>query len=287
MIRRAAACLLLLAAPAHADDEPAGRDFPKTLTLDEPGIDDEVSLPTAIRIHHAAIGAMRAFTETDLGVEIDKRLTGRLDLQVNGAYSAFDHAGPANGYGWQNLVLTTKFVALDDRDTETIATIGLAREFGRTGAAGVGAADTGSTTPTLYAGQGLGAADVSSWLRPVALTATLGYALPDTVRLARQVQFGASLQYSLGYLPALPEAAQKLIPVVELTYALPAGGPNGADARRGFVAPGVFYAGDGFQLGIEALFPLTRASGGSVGVIAQLNLSFRALGLGALARPLF
>jgi hypothetical protein len=53
------------------------------------------------------------------------------------------------------------------------------------------------------------------------------------------------------------------------------------------LAPGLIYAGNGYQLAAEALLPLTRESGTGVGAIAQLNLSFSTLGLGSIAKPLF
>ncbi len=60
--------------------------------------------------------------------------------------------------------------------------------------------------------------------------------------------------------------AARLIPIVELTYSAPTS--DGGDARQGYVAPGLIYVGDGYQLAAEALLPLTRASGTGVGVIA-------------------
>jgi hypothetical protein len=137
--------VLLLAVSAatsvtHAQDPddagtPAGRDFPKTLTLDEPGIDDEMSLPTVSRIRHGG-GA-----QTALAVEIDKRITDRLDVQVNGGWQS-----DAAGDGWQDFELTTKYVALSRPATETLLTVGITRLFGHSGALRIGAAPVGGTT---------------------------------------------------------------------------------------------------------------------------------------------
>jgi len=279
-------------AAAHAqtpDDTgtSSGRDFPKTLTLDEPGIDDEMSLPTASRIRQGA-GA-----QTALAFEIDKRITERLDVQVNGGWQS-----DAAADGWQDFELTTKYVALSRPATETLLTVGITRLLGHSGALRIGAAPVSGTVPTLYLGQGFGATALPAALRPFAITATLGYLVPDRPRAAgvslpQQLQLGASVQYSLGTLAPLigaagwPDVAARLIPIVEFTYNAPTTDSAGSDARQGYLAPGVIYAGDGYQLAAEALLPLTQASGNGVGVIAQLNVSFRILELGRLARPLF
>jgi hypothetical protein len=85
MSYRAGAALVLgvlLPMPAAADQDPPGRDFPKTLIFDEPGIDDEISLPTFVTAPQD--GGGRA---TDLDVELDKRLTEKLSVQINIGYS--------------------------------------------------------------------------------------------------------------------------------------------------------------------------------------------------------
>ena len=296
-------------------DPDAGREFPKTLILDEPGIDDEISLPTVSSIGYGATPGGPGYVQNGVAFEIDKTITDRVDLQLTGGYldlvsqgagagaDAGAGAGGRRRDGWDDFALTSKWVVVQAPATETIATLGLTRSFGGTGAAQVGAARSGSTTPTLYFGQGLGTAPVAAALRPFAVTGTIGYEVPDDshagfgVRFPQTLQIAGSVQYSLSYLApwiaraGLPDgvgdAVARLIPIVEASYAIPTTDATGSDARQGFVAPGLIYAGDGYQLAAEALVPLTRASGSSVGVIAQLNLSFRAIGLGALARPLF
>jgi hypothetical protein len=162
----------------------------------------------------------------------------------------------------------------------------------------VGAETVGSTEPILYFGQGFGAAPLPDCLRPFALTGGLGYVWPDRTRqgvqkAVRSLQIGTSVQYSLGYLSAaiararLPRAAERMVAIVEITYADPVGADAAHDARQGFAAPGLIYAAEGYQLAAEAVLPLTRASGRGVGVIAQLNVSFARLGLRKLATDLW
>jgi hypothetical protein len=177
--------LVLLAWPgslrAQADDAQVGRDFPKTLTLDEPGVDDEISLPTAEYLPDA----------TDIAFELDKRLTERLQLQVNVGYRTLADAG-VRRYGWDDAVLTAKYVVLDRPSSETIVTLGATHAFGGSGAAAVGAAPVGSTTPTLYVGQGFGAMGLPALLRPFAITGTFGTEIPDRAQ-ARGANFGPVL----------------------------------------------------------------------------------------------
>jgi hypothetical protein len=302
-----AACLALTlglhaAAAAAAQEEPgeaaeeAGRDFPRTLTLDEPGIDDEISLPTFLHLTTTGGNDSPADAENDVAFEIDKRLTDHLQVQLNGGYQTLAQPPLANRYGWDDFALTLKYVVLNAPESESILTLGLERELARTGAARVGAETIGSTTPTIYVGQGFGTMKLPALLRPFALTGTLAYQIPDQpggadIRFAQTLQIGASLQYSLHYLApmiakiGLPDAVQRIVAITELTYAVPAANTSHQDTQRGNVAPGLIYAGDGYQLAVEGLLPLTRTSG--TGVIAQLNMSFSVLGLGRFARPLW
>ncbi len=290
---RLALVLCPVAALAQPDEAAGGRDFPKTLTLDEPGIDDELSFPTFSRVPGAAA------PQTDTGFEIDKRITTSLEVQLNGGYSRLSGSAVPDRQGFDNMQFTTKYVLLDRPGTETIFTIGMVHEFGRSGAVQAGAAQAGTTTPTIYAGQGLGSADVPDVLRALALTGTLGFSVPDRAhdgpaqQAVPMLQPSASVQYSFRYVAAglaragLPAATANLVAVTELTYAVPTAHADNAASRKGFVGPGLFYAGGGYQLAAEALLPLNRASGRGAGFIAQLNVSFARLGLGAIAGPLW
>jgi len=271
--------LLWPACVAYADED--GRDFPKTLIFDEPGIDDEISLPTVLFVPQD--GAH----ETDVDFELDKRLTTRLSLQINIGYTELARAA-----GWQNANATLKLIGYVDRPLEQLVSVSLTREFGGSGARRIGAAATGSTVVAVNFGQGFAALAPATILKPFAVTGVAGFLAPDT-QAAGNVQhalFSASLQYSFNVLAGsnadvrLPGIMRPFIPIVEITYAEPV---RGETAAHGTLAPGLIYAGDGYQLAAEALLPLTRASGTHVGVIAQLNVSLSVLGVSALARPLF
>ena len=257
----------------------AGRDFPKTLIFDEPGIDDEISLPTLIVIPHSA----RSGHETDIEFELDKRLTTRLSLQLNAGYASIPRED-GTAQGWQNTAATLKLLALADPPMERLVSFSLTREFGGSGAARIGAPRSSATTAAVNFGQGWSPLASAPLLKPVAITGSVGYQLPDRPGSAtRQAVLSASLQYSFSVLMEgaggkLPARLQPFIPIVECVYTAPDGAPPLAT-----LAPGLIYAGDGFQIAAEALLPLTRATGPHAGFIAQLNISLAAFGWPALA----
>lgn len=266
---------------AAANDE-AGRDFPKTLIFDEPGIDDEVSLPTLLRTpQHAPYG-----TQTDIDFELDKRLTTWLSLQINIGYTALPNPHGTDA-GWQNSAATLKFITYQDHEAEQLVSVSLTREFGRSGAVHVGAAPFGASTGAVNFGQGFSPVAPATLLAPFAITGSAGVLLPDRQEAAQAV-LSASAQYSFDVLMGgaagrgLPAALRPLIPIVECVYTGP-----GSTRMRGLLAPGLIYAGRGYQLAAEALVPLTRAAGNHPGFIAQLNISLSRFGVPALARPLF
>ena len=55
----------------------------------------------------------------------------------------------------------------------------------------------------------------------------------------------------------------------------------------GTISPGVIWTGRYYQVGIEAMIPINRESGTSVGVIAQLHLYLDDIFPNTIGRPLF
>lgn len=84
----------------------------------------------------------------------------------------------------------------------------------------------------------------------------------------------------------LPGFVNRLTPLVEVAYSSPASSPSNVGTQV-VVAPGVIYGGDSFQVGVEALIPANRASGGFVGVITQMHVFFDDLLPNSLGKPLF
>ena len=74
--------------------------------------------------------------------------------------------------------------------------------------------------------------------------------------------------------------------MTEFLFSTPAGQSFGARTTALF-APGFSYAGEGWELAVEALVPATRATGRGIGVTAQLHLALDFLAPDTLGRPLF
>ncbi len=313
----ACAGLLLHAGPVAAHAVAGARVFPVTLTLDDPGVADEASLPTVTYQRSGADGGTGPTHEVDLGVEFDKTITKDFALIANDGWDIFQTAGSKTQTGFENLFVTAKYQLYVNADHEFIASVGVIREFGRSGTQHTGGDEYGATAPTGYFGKGLGDLPIG-YLRPLAVTGELSYQIADRERkalpaspvgslgasqgsdLALQYNNGTSnawaggfsVQYSLPYLQSqvrdlgLPHLIGHLVPVVEATWSSPAASPSGSGTTW-TVAPGVIYLGDTFQFGIEALIPANKAAGSNVGAIAQMHLFFDDLFPHSLGKPIF
>ena len=148
----------------------------------------------------------------------------------------------------------------------------------------------------------------AGWLRAFAVTGTLGYAIPgqssttgtdpDTgdvtvTQNPKVLQWGGTLQYSMPYLKTavvdlgLPDFVNHLIPIVEANFATPVA--NTADSgtkTTGTINPGFIYVGKTYQIGVEAIVPINRDSGGNIGVIGQLHLYLDDIFPDSIGRPL-
>lgn len=287
--RLAAAILSIVitgvALPAQATHTVGERLFPATLITDDPGVDDQASLHPVFE-HPDKDDNDR---ETDFNFEVEKTITERLSISIDNGYSVLNQFDNRRVDGWQDFATTLKYQVVDDDKHELISSIGIIREWGSTGSKSVGADIVGSTTPTVYFGKGLGSLPVAS-LRPLAITGTLGFQVPDSRRNdPYQVALGLSLQYSIPYLQkhvengALPDFVARLTPLVEFVYTKPTSS-TGDVPTKGTLAPGIIYMGDTYQVGIEALIPTTR--GGDVGVVAQFHFFFSDIFPKTLGKPL-
>jgi hypothetical protein len=294
--RTAAVGLVILAFPATqamAHVVCGDRVFPATLTIDDPGVGDELSLPTVQYRPIPASNGNPSGHSVDYGFEWDKRITQDLALLLNGDYFT-QHGAGQNLHGWNNFTATLKDELPCSEADEFAMSVGVIREFSRTGSAqlrNAGAIDTTSfTAPTLYAGKGLGDLPIGSF-RPLAVTGEVSYQISDSPRVTPNSWFyGASLQYSMPYLQQnvkalnLPAFFTQLIPLVEVSYTSPEHG-----SPTGTIAPGFLYEAESWQAGIEALIPAnaaTRRSKGT-GFIVQFHLFLDDLFPNSLGRPLF
>ncbi|MBV9232400.1 MAG: hypothetical protein JO030_00040 [Candidatus Eremiobacteraeota bacterium] len=247
-------------ATAQAHVVCGNRVFPTTLTMDDPGVSDELSLPT-INLTPTPSGESNSY-----GYEWDKTITEDLGFGINGNYVS--QRGAQNLNGWNNISVTLKdqHPCIDRHPHEELVwSVGLIRLIPGTGAAqlrNAGAiASTGSTAPTFYFGKGLG--DVAApYLRPFAITGELSRVISDSPAVSPSGwSYAVSLQYSLPYLKqnitALPVSRfiTGMTPLVEFAVNAPDVGPPSAT-----ISPGILYDANTWQLGAEAILPADKAA---------------------------
>lgn len=283
-------CAALPAREALAYTAAGDRLFPATTVLPQFAPGDEFydwndTLPQT----PAGIGS--ATRQSNFTGVLGKTITDRLGIFVEETWTRLDRVGKGAWSGMQNLDTELKYLALDDQQHEFLMTLGLDREWGGTGAARVGAFAAGATTPRLYLAKGMGDLDIGL-LRPLAVGALFGYQIADGSPRPDLYAPGFFVEYSLPYLESkvaalpLPAFARRLTPIVEVQFTVPSGRSYGARTTA-LIAPGISYAGEGWEAGAEALVPATAATGRGVGVIAQLHIALDYLFPETIGGPLF
>jgi hypothetical protein len=294
--RAAAAGLILVAVPAAnamAHAVCGIRVFPATLIMDDPGVNDELSLPTIQYTPIPAVDGAQPGYSLDYGWEWDKTVTRDLGFAFNDDYYMQRGTGQ-NLSGWDNLTVTLKDQPPCFENQELMFAFSVIREFARTGSSllvNSGVIDSVSNTaPTVYFGKGWGNLPIGDF-RPLAVTGELGYQISDAPAISPdQWNYAASLQYSMPYLQEnvralnIPSFFTHLIPLVEVAMSTPTIG-----STIGTVAPGVLYEAPTWQAGIEALIPDTTASRRTLGTgfIAQFHLFLDDIFPQTLGRPVF
>jgi len=289
------------------------RFFPATLSIDDPGVNDEMSLPTADSFKTGDVPPVR---QRDISSEFSKRITEDFAISFGTTYTFLGPIDPtaAGANGFQNLDTTFKYRVFKSPEHEFVMSVGLSVEWGGTGSSTVGAEPFNTYTPTLFFGKGLGdLPETLSWVRPVAITGQVGYAIPgrnftttfgvdpdtgaltaDTELNPRVLNWGGTIQYSMPYLKSsvvdlgLPDFINHLIPLVEANLQTPVANTlTSGTLTTGTIQPGVIWVGNTFQVGVEALIPINRQSGRDVGVIAQLHLYLDDIDPRGIGKPLF
>lgn len=262
-----------------------------TLSIDDPCVADELSFPTIASFKNGDDPSTR---QLDVAAEVSKRITDKFGLSIGTTWTQLSPSGESRINGFQNLEASLKYQFLTESARELVLSAGLDVEFGHSGSGTVGAESFSVYTPTLFVGQGFGGLPENMrTARPFALTGQIGYSIPSrssstsidpdsgdtTTQLNPQfVTYGGSLQYSMPYLKSnvvdlgLPEFFSHLIPIVEFQFQTPVANYHGSGiGTTGVVNPGVIWIGKSFQIGLEAIIPVNRASGTGVGVLAQLH----------------
>jgi hypothetical protein len=312
--RRGAAALAIAAAascflhvqPATAHGFAGDRFFPATIVVDDPSVADELSLPTVQKFKNGD-----NVEEADVSVEFSKRITEHFGVSVGETWTRLKPGAT----GFNNLETSVKYQAITDAKSEFILSAGFSVEWANTGAKGIGAGPFNTYTPQIFFGKGFGDLPESlNAIRPFAITGQVGYAIPgraktvtttfdpdtltfdrDIERNARVLEWGLTLQYSLPYLNAHVKAIEgegsdflkRLIPLVEAKFSTPVSNLSGADVTTGTINPGIIWAGQEMQFGVEATIPINRESGRGVGVIAQVHFYLDDMFPTTVGKPLF
>ncbi len=315
------ASLLAVAVPARAHVVAGARVFPVTLTFDDPGVSDEISLPAFSYQRGGADGGTGPSHEFDFGFEYDKTITPDTALIFNDGYDVIQTNGSKTQTGFENIFITGKWQLYTNAPHEFVVSLGIIRELGGSGTDHIGADHYGSTAPTGYFGKGFGDVPIPA-LRPFAVTGELSYTIADrelkgftppvigpggssggeaaSSGIAAQFNTGnsnawagaASLQYSVPYLQTqvhhydLPRPFANLIPLVEVTWTSPASSPS-TQGTTWTVAPGVIYLAQWGEVGVEALIPVNKASGTNVGAVALFHIFLDDLLPHSLGKPIF
>ena len=282
------------------------RFFPATLTIDDPFVADELSLPTYQQRKMPASGDEAATMERELSFDYTKRITPDFGIGVGGSYLSLSPDGGSNVKGWDNFELSAKYQFYQNAERETILSAGLGWDIGHSGSARVGAEPFSTVTPAIFFGKGFGdLPDSAAMLRPVALTGQLGVSIPsrtsitsinddgDTVteRNPNNLVWGFALEYSIPYLQSFVKDMgwgapfNRMIPIVEFNFSTALN--RGASGTTGTINPGILWAGQTIQIGIEAVIPVNSKSGSKTGIIAQLHFYLDDLFPNSIGRPLF
>lgn len=294
------------ALPANAHCVVGNRFFPATLAVDDPCVADELSIPTIAGFKN---GDDPSAQELDISGEYSKTITRNFGVSFEEEWIHLSVPGGGAKAGFDNLGTSFKYQFVRNADAELAMSASLDVDWGGTGSEAVDAETFTTLTPTLFLGKGFGfLPDSMRLFKPLAVTGQLGYAVPtrsstsaideESGLLAitpnpRSFVWGGTLQYSMPYLKSavrdfgLPAFVNRLIPLVEWNLSTEVANFDGEERTTGTINPGVIYVADKYQLGIEAIIPVNRASGDNVGVIGQVHLYLDDLFPNSLGKPLF
>ncbi len=278
-MRYARSLLLILlviglpAGPASAHGLAGKRFFPATLTIDDPFVADELTLPSVL--HIKAPDAK----QTTLGAELSKTITPNFGLSIGAEYDFLDPNDPEerSSSGFNNPDISAKYSFFKSDEHETILSLGFSWEIGGAGQKSIGAASFSTLSPALFFGKGLGdLPDALAYLRPLAVTGIFGADIPLTSLEGNALKYGVAIEYSLPYLQqfvkdiGLPQAVGRIFPVVELLFHTPIDGEN-KGKTTGTVNPGVIWAGRFVEVAVEAVIPINSRTGKNVGIQGFLH----------------
>jgi len=271
-------------AEAHA--VAGDRVFPATLAIDDPGVSDEMTLPQ-VSVFKAKDEDGNDNWLTTAGTEYSKRVTENFGVSLEDSY-VHEQGGPS---GFDNLGIGLKYQALVNPQHEFMLSVGLDSDIGSSGSHLIGERHS-AFTPAVFVGKGFGdLPDEDDWAKPFAITGTAGVELPATGEEPQALHYGFTLQYSLPYMQqhvkdiGLGAFAAGLTPIVEFAFDTPY--DRGEHKTTGTINPGVIWTGQAMQYGLEAIVPVTDATGRGVGAVAQVHFYLDDLFPHGIGKPVF
>ena len=306
--RAALALLLSLGCytPASGHCIVGNRFFPATLNVDDPCVADELSMPTIAGFKNGDDPSAR---ELDISGEYSKTITENFGVSFEEAWIHLDIPHEGSAQGFDNLGTSFKYQFVRNAGAERAMSISLDVDWGGTGSKAVDAEPFTTLVPTFFVGQGFGFMPKSMrLLKPFAVAAQLGYAIPTKSSVMKKIKrrgccsarqfrgpsiWAARSKYSMPYLKSsvqdlgLPAFVNRMIPIVEWNLSTETSNFSGEERTTGTINPGVIYVADKYQLGVEAIIPVNRASGDNVGVMGQLHLYLDDIFPHSIGKPLF
>jgi hypothetical protein len=315
----AVAATLAGLSPALSHTIVGNRVFPATLTIDDPGENDELTLP--MFVYTAAEnpdGTLGPLTYT-FGWFYGKTIFYNLEVSVFS--TGFIHQVNPFANGWGNINTELKYGLYQNAEHEFIVSTALDVAWGNTG--------SGFNSPVLspppsrftditakvFVGKGFGDVE-ADWIKPFAVTGEIDYTWsthPFDVtgvdqfgnvlfsQMPTLLTYGATLQYSLLYMNSfvheVPEFFRQLIPTFEVIFTSPVSniGPSTplipTHVTTGTYGPSLYYFGRigpiTYEAGVTAQFPINPASGKHVGAIAFVDFLLDDMFPNSIGKPLF
>jgi hypothetical protein len=276
------------------------RFFPPTIATDDPFATDELAMPTISVFNNpaSADGTTPKTREIDVSTEFDKEIFPKFALGVTETHINLKPEGQSSTGGFDNLSLSAKYELFENGPHEFILSVGGEVDLGGTGSKLIGAESYSTYTPTLYYGKGFGDLPNSlKYLKPFAVTGTLGYAIPGEAGNADgslnpdNLQWGFALEYSIPYLQEHVEDIdwlrpfQHVIPLVEFSMNTPVNRGNGF--TTGTINPGFLWESKYCQIGAEAQIPVNGATGPNIGATVQVQFFIDDLFPKIFGHPIF
>ena len=293
--------LTILIAPAIASAHgfEGDRFFPPTISTDDPFATDEFNL-TFSSFNNPADEDGPKMREIDVSSEFDKEIFPKFALGISGTYinleptkhtdAGSDPLPSQNGF--DNISLSAKYQLWEIPAHEFILSLGGEIDLGGTGSKSLGVESYSTYTPTLYYGKGFGdLPEALKYLKPFALTGTLGYEIPSKSADSNILDWGFALEYSLPYLQehvedvGLPHPFRDVIPLVEVSMVSPTNRSGGG--TTGTINPGLLWESKYCQIGAEAVIPVNSHTGPNVGAVVQVQFFIDDLFPKVFGHPIF